>query len=352
MGVEEDEFRKLPEKKTIYSPVYLIASKFELKRIDGNVIGMDDCNNFNIHLMQNDEYATTNSSTCQQLSSFSSEITQTGMHTVTKQPKVTCLDMGGPDQLGSHQFEWVLKPKDEEIVYNNNELMLSFPSSFNWKSSGSPFSQKRNNQYLFKSGPLTAKDHIIAERKRRENISQRLIALSAIIPGLKKMDKASVLESAAKYVKHLEERIRSLEEEIKKKKSLQSVVLVRKAQISGSEDGSCCEDDHNSLELSAGKDHEGLPEIEIRKSDKSVLIKIFCEKYKNFLPTLLAEIEKLHLTILNSTVLPFGSYAMDITISAQMDADFCLSQRDMIRNLHSTFVVFTEQATQAQTICI
>lgn len=132
------------------------------------------------------------------------------------------------------------------------------------------------------------------------------------------MDKASVLESATKYVKHLEERIRSLEEEIKKKKSLESVVLVRKSQISGSEDGSCCEDDPNSLELSAGPDHEGLPEIEIRKSDNSILIKIFCEKYKNFLPKLLAEVEKHHLTILNSTALPFGSYAMDITISAQV----------------------------------
>lgn len=88
--------------------------------------------------------------------------------------------MGGPAEPGSHQFQWVLKPKNEEIVYNNNELMWSFPSS-------SPLSHKTNNQYLFKSAPLTSKDHIIAERKRRENISQRLIALSAIIPGLKKV---------------------------------------------------------------------------------------------------------------------------------------------------------------------
>lgn len=149
------------------------------------------------------------------------------------------------------------------------------------------------------------------------------------------MDKASVLESATKYVKHLEERIRSLEEEIKKKKSLESVVLVRKkSQISGSEDGSCCEDDPNSLELSAGTDHEGLPEIEIRKSDNSILIKIFCEKYKNFLPKLLAEVEKLHLTILNSTALPFGSYAMDITISAQVCSNFppCIFFCNLIQN--------------------
>ncbi|XP_017217415.1 transcription factor bHLH19 [Daucus carota subsp. sativus] len=302
-------------------------------------LGMDDCNNFN-HLMQNDDYHHTYAATnthSQHLSSFSSEIIQTGIPAANRHPRG--VNMGGSAQpAGSHQFEWVLKPKDEEIVYND-ELMLSFPSSFNWKSGGtsSSISNKRK-QYLFPSAPLTAKDHILAERKRRENISQRLIALSAIIPGLKKMDKASVLESATKYVKQLEERIRSLEEEVKKKKSLESVVLVRKSQISGSEEGSCCDDDQNCLELSAGTtDHQGLPEIEIRKSDKIILIKIFCEKYKNFLPKLLAEVEKLHLTVLNSIALPFGSYAMDITISAQMDAEFCLSRKDLIRNLHSTF---------------
>lgn len=57
---------------------------------------MDDCNNFNIHLMQNeDEYrtnATTNTTTTQHLSSFSSEITQSGMHTTaTKHPKGTSM---------------------------------------------------------------------------------------------------------------------------------------------------------------------------------------------------------------------------------------------------------------------
>ncbi|XAR51426.1 hypothetical protein NMG60_11006049 [Bertholletia excelsa] len=35
--------------------------------------------------------------------------------------------------------------------------------------------------------PVQAKDHVIAERKRRERLSQRFIALSALLPGLKKV---------------------------------------------------------------------------------------------------------------------------------------------------------------------
>lgn len=39
--------------------------------------------------------------------------------------------------------------------------------------------------------PSHAQDHIIAERKRREKLGQRFIALSAIVPGLKKVRIAS-----------------------------------------------------------------------------------------------------------------------------------------------------------------
>jgi hypothetical protein len=48
---------------------------------------------------------------------------------------------------------------------------------------------KRNIQESKKTDSVTrnAQDHIIAERKRREKISQQFIALSALIPDLKKV---------------------------------------------------------------------------------------------------------------------------------------------------------------------
>lgn len=55
-----------------------------------------------------------------------------------------------------------------------------------------------NQNYVFKAShedkkietrpkPSQPQDHIIAERKRREKLSQRFIALSALVPGLKKV---------------------------------------------------------------------------------------------------------------------------------------------------------------------
>ncbi|KAJ6777356.1 SYMBIOTIC AMMONIUM TRANSPORTER [Salix koriyanagi] len=71
-----------------------------------------------------------------------------------------------------------------------------------FKSSQGPKRINTNGTRLSQS-----QDHIIAERKRREKLSQRFIALSAVVPGLKKMDKASVLGDAIKYLKQLQDKV-------------------------------------------------------------------------------------------------------------------------------------------------
>ena len=144
-----------------------------------------------------------------------------------------------------------------------------------------------------------SQDHIMAERKRRERLSQRFIALSALIPGLKKMDKASVLDDAIKYVKKLRERLNLLEQQIPKH-TVQSVVYVNKSPLA-SEDGKASSKE-SSMENSSkgnGDDKLGLltPEIEARVVDKNVLVRIHCEKKKGLLVKSLAELEKLQLTV-------------------------------------------------------
>uniref|UniRef100_A0A5B7B0L0 BHLH domain-containing protein n=2 Tax=Davidia involucrata TaxID=16924 RepID=A0A5B7B0L0_DAVIN len=199
--------------------------------------------------------------------------------------------------------------------------------------------------YVFKAGqgakristntrPSQAQDHIIAERKRREKLSQRFIALSAIVPGLKKMDKASVLGDAIKYLKQLQERVKILEEQTRKK-SMESVVYVKKYELYA--DGDNSSSDENS---SNGPFNEPLPEIEARFSNKDVLIRIHCEKKKGVLEKTVAEIEKLHLSVVNSSVLTFGSSALDLTFIAQMDTEFSMTIKDLVKNLRSALKLF------------
>ncbi|KAJ8441038.1 hypothetical protein Cgig2_020329 [Carnegiea gigantea] len=174
--------------------------------------------------------------------------------------------------------------------------------------------------------PLCTQEHVIAERKRREVMTQRFLALSALIPGLKKMDKASILGNAAKYLKQLEERVKLLEEQTTKR-IVESVVIAKRTQDTNIDDENSSisnEDFHNS---------NPLFEIEARASNKNVLIRIHSQKDQGLAQRVLNEIEKLHLTTLNYNTAPFGNYAMNITIIAQMDDEFDMKMKDLALHL-------------------
>ncbi|XP_016201562.1 transcription factor bHLH18 [Arachis ipaensis] len=174
-------------------------------------------------------------------------------------------------------------------------------------------------------------DHIMAERKRREKLSQSLIALAALIPGLKKMDKASVLGDAIKYVKELQGRLKVLEEE--NKREVESVVIVKNPRFitsSSDDDSSSCDDDTLEADGEAAVAHV---EARVAAAEKEVLLRIHCKKQKGIYVKLLSEIQSLHLYVVHSSVLPFGDSVLDITIVAQMGTEYKLSIRDLVRNL-------------------
>ncbi|KAI4382094.1 hypothetical protein MLD38_008100 [Melastoma candidum] len=169
--------------------------------------------------------------------------------------------------------------------------------------------------------PSCAREHILAERKRREKLTQRFIALSAIVPGLKKMDKASVLADAIKYIKELQEKVNQLEGAVNASKTEQSFV------ISGDDpaDGD-------------GKASPPLSQIEARISDKDVLIRICSEKANVHVTGLLGEIERSGLSIVHSNVVPFGSSTQYIAIIARMESKFALNVKDLIKKLRDNFL--------------
>ncbi|KAI9165156.1 hypothetical protein LWI28_008762 [Acer negundo] len=233
-------------------------------------------------------------------------------------------------------IDYSLKPKDESAAPGN----IHFPRHLGSENSldNQNYATKSNNHginmsYSNTKTPAMAKDHILAERKRREKLSQRFIALSAIVPGLKKMDKASVLGDAIKYVKELQERVKVLEEQTRKR-TVESVVFVKKSQLSTDDELTTCDEIFDNTFDSA------LPEIEARASDKDVLIRIHFDKQKGSLPKILSEVEGFQLSILNSTVLPFGNSTHDLTIIAQKNDEFSMTMKDFVKELRQALLKF------------
>ncbi|KAG6646903.1 hypothetical protein I3843_07G040100 [Carya illinoinensis] len=266
-------------------------------------------------------------------STWNSGITEHESPKPSSSPGGHILSFGNPNSLPDNPMQFYrnlgssLKPKHEVVSPVNIHVpMISRGSVENQNHAPKASQGTKRASSVTRSTHSNAQDHIMAERKRRETLSQRFIALSAIVPGLKKMDKASVLGDSIKYVKELQERVILLEEQTKKR-TVESVVFVKKSQLSADDETSSCDENFE------GRSDEALPEIEARISDKDVLIRIHCEKNRGVVVKILGEIEKLHLSVVNSSVLPFGNSTLDITVIAQMDNAFDLTAKDLVKTL-------------------
>ncbi|KAJ3672856.1 hypothetical protein LUZ60_006230 [Juncus effusus] len=223
-----------------------------------------------------------------------------------------------------------VKPKEEvDAALNSSKgnCMTNNKRGYDAMINGGDQAAKKGGNYTSSN-----QDHILAERKRREKLSQRFIALSKIVPGLKKMDKASVLGDAIKYLKTLQEKVETLETQATKK-TVESAIIVNKSRLSSEED-----EESNSSSDNFNNNHNcasnGLPEIEAKMSDKSVLIKIHCENKKGILVKALNEIEQLGLSIVSTNVIPFAGSSLDITAMAQVEEEFSLNVKDIVKKLN------------------
>ncbi|KAL5707845.1 hypothetical protein ACHQM5_018701 [Ranunculus cassubicifolius] len=138
------------------------------------------------------------------------------------------------------------------------------------------------------------------------------------------VDKSSILESSIKYIKQLEERVKILEEKTSKK-TVDSAVFVNKSQIP------------SDVASSTSSDFI-LPQIETRVLDRNVLIRIQCENHKGVLVKTLSEVQKLNLSIVNYSVMSLGSTIFNVTIVTEMDEEFNIPVKDLVKRIHSSLV--------------
>lgn len=179
----------------------------------------------------------------------------------------------------------------------------------------------------------TVQEHVMAERKRREKINRRFIELSTVIPGLKKMDKATILSDAVRYVKEQQEKLKAFED--RDVRTIDSVVLVKRPCISNVDDG--CPSPPSSGATGAGPPTTtiSLPEIEARISESNVMVRIHCQDGKGVLVTLLAEVEGLHLTITHTNVVSFPASTLIINLMAKVDEGFIVTADNIVWKLDS-----------------
>ncbi|KAJ0967740.1 hypothetical protein J5N97_024657 [Dioscorea zingiberensis] len=184
---------------------------------------------------------------------------------------------------------------DLEILGSQSPKSFYEPSGFNVSRRGN------------RPPSSSSQDHVLAERKRREKLSQLFVTLSTTIPGHKKSDKHTLLGNTVDYIKELKSKVKILEEVIET--PVESAVLVEKSSLMNNGESSL------SSNGSLSKEKPPL-KIEAKINGKSVMIKVQCENHKGLVVKALLEIEKLPMTITNTSILPFGDSSLDIVIMA------------------------------------
>ncbi|ONK57956.1 uncharacterized protein A4U43_C09F6090 [Asparagus officinalis] len=174
-------------------------------------------------------------------------------------------------------------------------------------------------------------EHVIAERKRREKLSEHLFTLSKIIPGTKRRDKASILKDTIDYLKEMVQKLKTLEEQVAKRTMKSIFIPSEKSQSSGVGD---VESGGNPPSA------DTLLEIEAKMSANIVLIKTHCKNRRGVLLKALDEIEKLHLSVISSSSLPFSDQFLDITVTAQVEEGFSMTVKDLLKKLNTSFREF------------
>ncbi|CAL9756025.1 unnamed protein product, partial [Musa acuminata subsp. burmannicoides] len=193
---------------------------------------------------------------------------------------------------------------NQDSLHDPPQLLFSHGST--WSEDTLEF-QRQEKKSMGSRPPSSAQDHVIAERKRRERLNQQFIALSTIIPGLKKTDKATLLGDAVNYIRQLEEKVKTLEEKASER-TVESTILVKKTHISTG--------DHTS-DAEGSPFCEAFPKITASLNGNSILVRVQCEKRKGLFVKVLSEIERHHLSVINTNVMPFASSSLNITVTAQ-----------------------------------
>ncbi|KAJ8570127.1 hypothetical protein K7X08_006704 [Anisodus acutangulus] len=155
-----------------------------------------------------------------------------------------------------------------------------------------------------------AQEHLLAERNRRRKIAKLFVSLASLLPGLNKMDKASILEGASSLIRELRERAETVQHHHLYTKP-NNEKIAKKARNY---------ENQSSIDMMST-----LPEVEVRNLEEELLITIlYCKKQqKGNIDEILSVIQKFHLTIKSSNFMPFGSSTVHITVIAQMNDEFC-----------------------------
>ncbi|XP_004501748.1 transcription factor ICE1-like [Cicer arietinum] len=199
-----------------------------------------------------------------------------------------------------------------ESNYNNGKMEESNVKNCGNASNGNSTVTGGVDQKGKKKG-MPAKN-LMAERRRRKKLNDRLYMLRSVVPKISKMDRASILGDAIEYLKELLQRINDLHNELESTPAGSSLTPVSSFHPLTPTPPSLPSRIKEELCHSSLPSPNGQPaRVEVRlREGRAVNIHMFCARKPGLLLSTMRALDNLGLDIQQAVISCFNGFVMDI----------------------------------------